>query len=143
MMVRCSLIAGVLAVAVGGCTSDPGDPFPSAAAQMACAPFDGPAVQVDLGLRATGPSTPPYVRVYVYRSLGQIGGNTWSLDPPNELGVATFCPANGACVDAIRGLVRFDAGAGVSGFVDLTFPPNTRIRGSFQAAVREIHVQCG
>ncbi len=142
-MVRCSLIAGVLAVAVGGCTSDPGDPFPSAAAQMACAPFDGPAVQVDLGLRATGPSTPPSFGLDEQRSLGVCGVSTGSLDPPNALGAATFCPPNGACVDAIGGLVRFDAGAGVSGFVDLTFPPNTRIRGSFQAAVREIHVQCG
>ena len=143
MMKARSLFAAGVAAVLAGCASDPGGPFPSAAAQPACAPTDGPAIQVDLGLSGAGPSSPPYVRVSVYRRLEALGGKTWTLDPPHDVGMAFYCPGNGPCVDASRGTVRFDPGAGVRGAVDLFFPPNRRIRGTFDAPLREIHVQCG
>ena len=133
-------LAIVAAAALAGCSSGPSTLFANVTGQPACAPNDGPAIQLNVPQAGADGST---LRVTVYRSQQEADGKTWSVAPPHEFGIATLC-RGGSCENASSGEVRFAAGSlGLRGTVDLRFPTRGRLRGVFDAAWLEIAAQCG
>lgn len=141
-------LVAVATIGLFACTSDPAtEAFPAGFARASCAPTDGPALVVELSESAKSePLTPPLIQVYVYRSRELAAGKTWSLQPPNTDGIASFCSSATVCESATRGTVRFDPTTSpdlLSGTLDVIFPTKGTVRGPFRATWRTTQTICG
>ena len=102
-------LACVAAVLLPACDSGPADPpagFPYAVAMSECGPADGPAVIIEL-VQDTLPALPPggpHVRVYLWHSLDELTGRSWSVGGSSQDGVADYWDSTGG-VTALRGTV--------------------------------------
>lgn len=119
-----------------------------ATAVTACAPFDGPAVQVIMTTRPYAePVEGPYLTLYVYHGLADLPGRTVSLGPSAGEGSAFACPAGlGPCETASGGSVTFDRNSTrltVRGRYDVQFASGRREQQEFTAPVRERLILCG
>lgn len=139
----------VLALA-GGCNGDgiSGSPagFPHATAKRSCGPTDGPAVLIYLTSEtfAENPS-PPYVVVFIERSVDQLAGQSFSVGAAATDARATRALSTSQSVAASSGTISIEsvtADKAITGTVNLLFPVG-RTAGRFTAAWIERFVLCG
>jgi hypothetical protein len=143
-------LACVAAVLLPACDSGPADPpagFPYALAMSECGPADGPAVGIEL-VQDTLPALPPggpHVRVYLWRSLDELTGRSWSVGGSSQDGVADYWDSTGG-ITALRGTVdvlTVGADTAVEGEVDLVSGGTFRVRGGFRARWVTRSLICG
>lgn len=131
----------VLAVLLG-CSSDnvlrPPAGLKYSVAVAACGPADGPAVAIFLTqdpAQAPNPA-PPYVRIYIDLTYGQLDGRTRSVRGSSADASAWFQYVTDAMEEATNGFViasYSSADNTVSGSVDMVFPTAGHIVGAFHA----------
>lgn len=117
--------------------ADPLTDFPFASASPECGPADGPAVTIDL-VQDTMPTLPPRgprVRAYLWHTLPELTGRSWSVGGNSPDGAADYWDSAGT-ITALRGTVTVTtvlADSIVAGEVDLVSAGTFRVRGGFRA----------
>jgi hypothetical protein len=114
---------------VGGLSCDVTGPqdFPHAVATFNCGPADGPATAILLArnpIRSLDPSY-PFVTVYIWHAVSELGGTTWSIDDGSGDVSARYSLGPGNFVSATAGSVRIErvgTDNRVEGSVQLRFP---------------------
>ncbi|HEU4997085.1 MAG TPA: hypothetical protein VFT29_19850 [Gemmatimonadaceae bacterium] len=139
----------VLAFA-GGCNGEgiSGSPagFPHATAERSCGPADGPAVLIYLTSEpfAENPR-PPYVVVFIERSVDQLAGQSFSVGADPSQARATRALSTTQSVAATSGTISIESVStdkAITGSVNLLFPVG-RTAGRFTAAWIERFMLCG
>ena len=128
--------------------SEPLPGFPTAQAGPDCAPWDGPAVT--LIFTAAGTPTDsiraPYLRVSLWKDLGQLAGHTWEWPRDEQAGAASLCRTQEACEAATTGVVRLErvgADSLITGRLRLGFADQPPLAGRFAAVWRPRAAICG
>src|ERR1700682_4850295 len=146
-MVGFSLIAAFgLACASDGVFGVSGR-FDHAAATFACGPADGPALAIYLAPDPITSLDPPgaFVRVYVPGTIDQVSGRTWPI-AANSDAAAWFRSTSRSYEIATGGYLTVGparADKTVDGSVDLQFPSEGHLHGSFHAGWIPSNVLCG
>ena len=112
--------------------------FTHAAATFACGPADGPAVAIYLSPAPVTSATPigPYVRIYIDKSVEEVGGQAWPVAGSGATAGAVFQTSSGDYEIASGGYVitsSVSADKTVEGTVNITFPNAGHISGGFHA----------
>jgi len=121
--------------------------FPFATIRHACAPWDGPALQITLTKVENPGKNDARLFLTLYRDLPEpplTQPRTFELERMLA-GDAVRCPRPGACESALRGhlvLEKFD-GTGAEGNYELHFKDGAIERGRFKAAWKEVREACG
>jgi hypothetical protein len=115
-----------------------------------CAPWDGPALALDVKKIATAEPEAPRLLISIYKDIphGKLAAPlTVPLDIHNNMiGAASRCPKPGGCRPASRGtvtLTTFEEGEGASGHYELHFDDGTPERGKFNLSWKNVRELCG
>jgi hypothetical protein len=114
--------------------------FADAIAMPACGPADGGAVAIYLTSSAivSDAPAPPFLRVDIWRTLAELGNQTFPLGPGSESATAhyfasmtssTVTPAAGGSVT----VTAASAEGGIQGEITALIPDHGMIRGNFSA----------
>jgi len=143
-------LVAILVLLAPACDSAPAEPpaeFPFALATPECGPADGPAVTISL-TQDTMPELPPgspHVRIYLWRGLDALVGESWTVGGASQDGVAEYWNGTGDRVP-LRGTVRVTAvraDSTVEGDVDLASDGTFAVRGGFRARWVPRTLLCG
>ena len=121
--------------------------FPYATIRHACAPWDGPALQITLTKVQNPGKDDARLFLTLYRDLPEpplAQPRTFELERMQS-GDAVRCPRPNACESAERGQVvleKFD-GTGAQGSYELYFKDGSIERGMFKASWSEVREACG
>ena len=143
-----ALLAGTSGCGTDEFPVEPPEGYAYAVAQRDCAPADGPALSLYLTptlVDAPHPA-PPFVRVSVYESPGDVVGRTWSFDATTTVASAIRCTTTANCVNATSGVFkvgRFASDSSLDASVDLLFPDGLRVRGSVRGIWKSHTFFCG
>jgi hypothetical protein len=144
-----------LILGLGGCASRaeraPADErkWSHALARTDCAPWDGPAVSVDLSDAplVEGAAVPPFLRLALYLESTQETDADLIVGELRPGGAsASWCPAEGECLSAASGVVHLTGRQGgdtLSGRYQLVLPDGDRLRGRFTAPRERRRILCG
>jgi len=143
-------LAFAVALLAAGCDSSPVEPpseFPFASATPECDPTDGPAITIFL-TRDTLPALPPgggRVRVYLWHSLQELRGRSWTVGGLSQDGVAEYVDGTGT-ITTLRGTITVTevlADSTVEGEVDLASDSAFGVQGGFRATWIPRTLMCG
>jgi hypothetical protein len=135
---------------LAGCmTGAQKDAFPYATIAEACAPWDGPAI--DLRLSSTplkcGKGDVIELLVSFWRELPLHDGQTFTLDEKSKWGGAGYCKGGEQpCESATSGTIhieKFQRGKGAEGTYELVFRKLGRVTGRFHAEWCPTRIMCG
>ena len=139
------LCALLICALTAGCAK-PSSPtlFRTARVLDDCAPWDGPAILLQLSNEATDSvfSTGATLRLSVWRSAHAIGSDRIDL---TKDGAASRCDEAGACDPVVSGWIRFSRilpGERAVGRFSLAFADST-VQGAFDATWSKRSVMCG
>ena len=137
-------VSAFLLAVLSGSLAFEKDKFPYATIGEACAPWDGPAVELHLSSRplkcAPGEAPGDVIELTIsfWRDLPLHKDQTFSLDAKSGWGGASYCKgAQLPCERASSGNIHIQsitAGKGADGTYELMFPKLGRVDGSFHAA---------
>jgi hypothetical protein len=133
-----AVLAAVLLACNGDDILSPPLGYPHSAATNTCGPADGPAVAIML---AKQPITSlqvggPHIRLFIWRSLGEIEGHTWSIQDDGMQASASFNSGSTYLESATSGSIHIESVSDdntVAGNMDVTFADHGRVRGGFTA----------
>jgi hypothetical protein len=122
--------------------------FPYATIANSCAPWDGPAIALNLSSTPLkcGKGDVIELSVHIWRELPLHDDQTFVLDEKSRWGGASYCKGGEQpCERATKGTIhieRFERGKGAEGTYELEFPKRGRVTGSFHAKWCEMRIMC-
>jgi len=122
--------------------------FETALAHRACAPWDGPAVEIEFYDSPARCDHPPAsrLRIALWRNLPPKAAQKIEFGGDEKSGVASYCPRENQCEPAKSGSLEiesYEEGKGAAGRYDLVFPKAGRLKGRFRADWCPIRTRCG
>jgi len=141
-------VSTLILVVLGCANALDKEKFPYSRIGEACAPWDGPAVELHF---STAPLECGHgdiidLTISFWRDLPLHHDQTFSLDAQSRWGGASYClGAHLPCERASSGNIHIDSftpGKGALGTYDLVFPKLGHVRGSFHAAWCKMQGPC-
>ncbi len=153
---KCRFLPWGLALASAACRSGPpselsAEPlpgFPAVRAGPDCAPWDGSAVTILFATEFPAPDSvrPPYLRVSIWKDLESLAGHTWRWPVAETIGAASLCSSDDDCRAASKATIWIGPvgpDSAIAGRLQLDFPGQPSLAGSFRAAWRTQRGRCG
>lgn len=143
------MLPAVLLVALGCSVVAEKEPFPYVTVANACAPWDGPAI--DLRFSSTplkcGKGDAIELTVSFWRDLPLHDDQTFTIDEKSNWGGASYCKGGEQpCERATSGAIHIESytpGKGANGTYELVFRKLGRVKGTFHAEWCQMRIRCG
>ena len=122
--------------------------FETALVHRSCAPWDGPAVEMEFYTSPArcGAAQGSNLRIALWRDLPPKAGQKIDLGIESRSGAVSYCRQENQCERAKSATVEiesYEEGKGASGRYDLAFPKAGRMTGRFRAEWCVMHTRCG
>ena len=133
---------------VAGSRADDRKEFEAVLVHKSCAPWDGPAVEIEFYSSPARCSEPQVsnLRVALWRDLPPKPGQKIDLGTDSKLGAASYCQEEYKCERAKSGSVlieSYEEGKGASGKYDFVFAKAGHLTGRFRASWCAMRIRCG
>jgi hypothetical protein len=143
-----AILVSVAALLISSSRANNQKEFDTALVHRSCAPWDGPAVQIEFYVSPARCGRPQVsnLRIALWRDLPPVAGQKMELGGNSKMGVASYCPQENQCEAAKSGslvIESYEEGKGASGSYDLVFPKAGRLAGRFRAAWCAVRIRCG
>jgi len=125
-----------------------GPSFSYGTMRRSCAPWDGPAVEINLTTEPTQCKrvAEPYISIAIWRGLPIHAGQVVKLGAGSDAGSAARCTREGDCKLAQSTTINFDnyqERSSATGHYELQFKDGEILKGTFEVKWCEERVVCG